>query len=111
MFKGMKSSSYNNQHPGTTVVVTQEDLVGAGISVSAHAGNSTVSVEVPKQESVNFSTSAFSVVHLGGAWVVVEIPIDPVTRKTGEWKVVQEDGTKMGAQERFKISEAMKLFA
>lgn len=61
-------------------------------------------------QSVNFTTSAFSIVKDGNAWFVVEIPLDPENELTGEWIIHPEDGTKMGAQERMKICVARKLF-
>lgn len=59
--------------------------------------------------AVNFTTTAYSIVNINGSWFVAEIPIDPVTKTTGEWNLVQEDGSKMAALERFKINVAEKL--
>lgn len=61
-------------------------------------------VEPPK-----FTTTAFSIVQLNGQWFVAEIEIDPVTKQTGSWNLVQEDGSKLAALERFKINVANKL--
>lgn len=108
MFKGLKN---NNTKP---VEISQDMLANAGITIAAHETentNTTVN-DTTENDVVNFSTSAFSIVQLPNkGWCVVEIAIDPLTNNTGNWTVISEDGTKMGAQERFKISVAKKLFA
>lgn len=65
---------------------------------------------VGESPTFNFTTAAFSIVKNGNSWVTVEIPLDPVTQQTGEWIIHSEDGSKMAAQERFKINVAKKLF-
>jgi hypothetical protein len=60
-------------------------------------------------EPVNFTGIAYSLIEKQGNWFVVEIPIDPVTMKTGDWKIINEDGSKMAAIERFKINVATTL--
>ena len=62
-----------------------------------------------EEPSVNFTTNAFSIVNLDGKWFVAEIPLDPKTQETGEWKLIQEDGSKNAAIERFKINVQEKL--
>lgn len=105
MFKGLKN---NNTKP---VEISQDMLANAGITIAAHETENTTTNST-QNDVVNFSTSAFSIVQLPNkGWCVVEIAIDPLTNNTGSWTVISEDGTKMGAQERFKISVAKKLFA
>ena len=53
--------------------------------------------------TTSFTTVAFSVLKLGNEWVVAEIPVDPVTKETGEWKIHKEDGSKMSCISKFKI--------
>lgn len=60
--------------------------------------------EVNGNVAAKFTTTAFSIVNLNGQWYVAEIKIDPVNKLTGEWKLIQEDGSKLSAIERFKIN-------
>ncbi len=85
-------------------------LSGLGVSFANDEQTSNVSLEQTSASVANFSSAAFSIIYLNNAWVVAEIPIDPLTKQTGNWILHGEDGTKMGAQERFKINVAKKLF-
>jgi len=85
-------------------------LSGLGVSVANNEQESNSSFEQSNAPVANYSSSAFSIVYLNNVWVVVEIPIDPVTKQTSNWILHGEDGSKMGAQERFKINVAKKLF-
>ena len=95
MFKSSSQKQQNRQQATTEsqnqVAESPQDLVG-------------------ESPTFNFTTAAFSIVKNGNSWVTVEIPLDPVTQQTGEWIIHSEDGSKMAAQERFKINVAKKLF-
>lgn len=86
-----------------------EELMSEAPFVPAPPMNQEPVKAAPVSVQQTFTSSAFSIVKDGNSWLVVEIPIDPVTKTTGTWIVHAEDGTKMGAQQRFKIVVAQRL--
>ena len=72
-----------------------------------NTGNNTVTIT--NAQTVNFTTTAYSIANIDNSWVLVEIPIDPVTKQAGDWKLTREDGSKASIVERFKINVARTL--
>lgn len=80
------------------------DDYGDPIELPSNLNDST-----PKEQEKEelYPTVAFSVARLStGEWVMVEVPINPDTKQAGEFKIHKEDGSKIGAIERFKIEFA-----
>lgn len=65
-----------------------------------------ITVEQVKEQQPNFTHRALTMAQVGAEWVVLVVPVDPKSMKTGTVEVVKEDGTRGGAEVRFKILAA-----
>jgi len=59
-------------------------------------------------ETVNFSSTALSIVRHESGWAVAVVPLDPVSGITGEIELVPVGDSREEAQERFKILSVQK---